>query len=329
MIQHQLQLLFASIHVRQAHLPRERVSLRVDLSLGEPAFRLQLFQARFRRDAPTTDFGQLFACRLDFELSRLELSGERVAPFRIVMNRLADGLDATADLFELGLFGFGPNTRSVRWRVRTEGKDEEADPKDLGYKALARGELDRHCANHSDRLRAWAASRGSCVILPALFRQPPGAPHRQVRRSEPMNRFVEFSTNHPFLVAAAAILTVLVIVFEFRQRARGSFAIAPNDAVRLVNAGALVVDVRDAKAYEAGHIIDARSIPAGEVAQKAESLKKFKEKPVVVYCDSGTSSSAAAKALMAAGFTKVVSLRGGLQSWLQENLPVVKGAPKK
>jgi rhodanese-related sulfurtransferase len=144
-----------------------------------------------------------------------------------------------------------------------------------------------------------------------------------------MNRFVEFSTNHPFLVAAAAILAVLVIVFEFRQRARGSFAIAPNDAVRLVNAGALVLDVRDAKAYETGHIIDARSIPADEVAQKAESLKKFKEKPVVVYCDSGASSATAAKALMAAGFTKVVSLRGGLQSWLQENLPVVKGAPKK
>ena len=144
-----------------------------------------------------------------------------------------------------------------------------------------------------------------------------------------MSRFIEYATNHPFLVAAAAILAVLAIVFELRQRARGSSAVAPNDAVRLVNAGALVVDVRDAKAYEAGHIIDARSIPAAEVAEKAESLKKFKEKPVVVYCDSGMSSASATKALQALGFTKVVSLRGGLQSWLQENLPVVKGAPKK
>ena len=144
-----------------------------------------------------------------------------------------------------------------------------------------------------------------------------------------MSRFIEYATNHPFLVAAAAILVVLTIVFEFRQRARGSFAVAPNEAVGLVNAGALVLDVRDAKAYESGHIIDARSIPAAEVAEKAESLKKFKEKPVVVYCDGGFSSASAAKALKALGFTKVVSLRGGLQSWLQENLPVVKGAPKK
>ena len=144
-----------------------------------------------------------------------------------------------------------------------------------------------------------------------------------------MSRFVEYSTNHPFLVAAAAILTLLVIVFEFRQRARGSFAIGTADAVRLVNSGALVIDLRDTKAYEAGHIIDARSIPAAELSGKAESLKKFKEKPVVIYCDTGFSAGNAAKTLRDLGFQKVVSLRGGLQSWLQENLPVVKGAPKK
>ena len=144
-----------------------------------------------------------------------------------------------------------------------------------------------------------------------------------------MSRFIEYSTNHPFLVAAAAILAILVIVFEFRQRGRGAAAVGPMDAVRLVNAGALVVDVRDEKSYEGGHIIDARSVPAAEVGQKAETLKKFKEKPVVVYCDSGLASAGAVKALTALGFTKVVSLRGGLQGWLQENLPVVKGAPKK
>jgi rhodanese-related sulfurtransferase len=144
-----------------------------------------------------------------------------------------------------------------------------------------------------------------------------------------MSRFVEYITNHPFLVAAAAILAVLAIVFELRQRTRGFAAIGPADAVRLVNAGAIVFDVRDEKSYAAGHIIDARSVPAAELAQRADGLKKFKEKPVVVYCDSGTSAAGVAKSLKEQGFTKVVSLRGGLQSWLQENLPVVKGAPKK
>jgi rhodanese-related sulfurtransferase len=144
-----------------------------------------------------------------------------------------------------------------------------------------------------------------------------------------MSRFVEYITNHPFLVAAAAILAVLAIVFELRQRSRGFASIGPADAVRLVNAGAVVFDVRDEKAYEAGHIIDSRSVPAASLAERADSIKKFKEKPVLVYCDSGSAASGVAKTLQAQGFTKVVSLRGGLQSWLQENLPVVKGAPKK
>ena len=144
-----------------------------------------------------------------------------------------------------------------------------------------------------------------------------------------MNRFFEYTTNHPFLVAAAAILAVLAIAIEMRQRARGSNSVSTADAVRLANSGALLLDVRDSKDYEAGHIIDARHIPAAELASRAESLKKFKEKPVLVYCDGGFTSAGAAKALRASGFNKVVTLSGGLASWRQENLPLVKGAAKK
>lgn len=144
-----------------------------------------------------------------------------------------------------------------------------------------------------------------------------------------MNRLLEYTSNHPFLVAAAVILAVLAIVIEIRHRARGSNSVGPADAVRLTNSGALVIDVRDPKEFEAGHIIDARNIPAAEIASRADSLKKYKEKPVIVCCESGFASAAAARALRAAGFTKVVTLRGGLQSWRQESLPLVKGAARK
>jgi rhodanese-related sulfurtransferase len=144
-----------------------------------------------------------------------------------------------------------------------------------------------------------------------------------------MNRFFEYTTNHPFLVAAAAILAVLAIVIEMRSRARGGSSVGTVDAVRLANTGALLLDVRDSKDYEAGHIIDARHIPAADITSRAESLKKFKEKPVIVYCDGGVASAGAARALRASGFNKVVTLSGGLQSWRQENLPLVKGPPKK
>lgn len=144
-----------------------------------------------------------------------------------------------------------------------------------------------------------------------------------------MNRLLEYTTHHPYLVAAAAILAVLAIVIELRHRARGGTSVGTSDAVRLANSGALLLDVRDAKDYEEGHIIEARNIPAAEIASRAESLKKFKEKPVIVYCDGGFTSAGAARALRASGFTKVVTLSGGLNSWRQENLPLVKGAARK
>lgn len=125
------------------------------------------------------------------------------------------------------------------------------------------------------------------------------------------------------------ILAVIGVVIEIRQRARGSNVLAPGDAVRLANSGALLLDVRDASAYEAGHIIDARHVPAAEIASRADSLKKYKDKPVIVYCESGLASAGAARALRAAGFAKVATLRGGLQNWRNENLPLVKGPTKK
>ena len=64
-----------------------------------------------------------------------------------------------------------------------------------------------------------------------------------------MNRLLEYTVNHPFLVAATAILAVLAIVIEIRHRARGSSLITPTDAIRLANGGALLLDVRDAKDY--------------------------------------------------------------------------------
>jgi rhodanese-related sulfurtransferase len=144
-----------------------------------------------------------------------------------------------------------------------------------------------------------------------------------------MNRLFEYTTNHPLLAGAAAILAILTVVIELRERAKGSSLIAPTDAVRLVNAGAVVLDIRDATEYEAGHIIESRNIPAQEVAQRADTLKKFKEKPVLICCETGLASATAAKALKAAGFTKVATLKGGLRSWRQENLPLVKVSGKK
>jgi len=43
-----------------------------------------------------------------------------------------------------------------------------------------------------------------------------------------------------------------------------------------------------------------------------------------VYCDAGSVAHSAVRQLAAQGFTKAVSLRGGLSAWRADNLPVAK-----
>lgn len=144
-----------------------------------------------------------------------------------------------------------------------------------------------------------------------------------------MSQLLEYTTHHPFLVSAVAILAVLALVFELRHRRSGGQSLSTAEVIRLMNTGALAVDARSREAYEQGHLIDARSLPPGELERAAETLKKYREKPVIVYCDNGLASAAAVRTLKSQGFTKVVSLRGGLGSWRQENLPLVKDPGKK
>jgi len=139
-----------------------------------------------------------------------------------------------------------------------------------------------------------------------------------------MDRLLEYATHHPFLVGGTLLLALLAIAYEFSRARGGGQAVGPTDAVRLLNQGAVVVDVRSQPEFDAGHIIDARHVPQEELAKAAETLKRFRDKVVITCCESGPRSSAAARVLGTHGFTKVVNLRGGLQAWRAENLPLVK-----
>jgi rhodanese-related sulfurtransferase len=139
-----------------------------------------------------------------------------------------------------------------------------------------------------------------------------------------MDRFLEYLANHPLLVGGTALAALAVVAYEVYQARNSGQSVGPMDAVRLLNQGAVMVDVRSKEQFDTGHVIDARNVPQAEIGQSAETLKRYKDKVVLVCCESGMSSSASAKVLRAQGFTKVVNLRGGLQAWRGENLPLVK-----
>jgi|SRR5665213_2269343 len=140
-----------------------------------------------------------------------------------------------------------------------------------------------------------------------------------------MQRFIEYATHHSLLAGAALLAALIVIAYELRMRAQSVAAASPQDVIRLMNQNALVLDIRPQEAFAAGHVTGARHMPSDQILKAGETLKKQKDKPIVVYDESGSLAASAVRQLVAQGFTKVFSLRGGLAAWRTDNLPVAKG----
>jgi len=139
-----------------------------------------------------------------------------------------------------------------------------------------------------------------------------------------MDRLLEYISHHPYLSGLLVLAAIMTAVYEFNANKQAYLAISPQDAIRLMNQNALVLDLRPADAFAAGHLAGARNLPPDQILKAGETLKKYKEKPVVVYDESGSLGTSAARQLAAQGFTKAVNLRGGLAAWRTENLPLQK-----
>jgi rhodanese-related sulfurtransferase len=137
-----------------------------------------------------------------------------------------------------------------------------------------------------------------------------------------MDPLLQHFTAHPFLASAAGVLLLAVVAYELRQRAHSAASVSPTEAVRMMNDGAVLVDVRSVNQFKDGHIAGARNVPGDQVADGAKALEKFRDKTIITCCESGVTSGAAARKLTELGFKQVFNLRGGLAAWRQDNLPV-------
>lgn len=85
-----------------------------------------------------------------------------------------------------------------------------------------------------------------------------------------------------------------------------------------------LVDVRTKEEFDSGHIKNADNINVKDSEFKNNVSKLKKDKPVLLYCRSGKRSTDAAEILKEMGFTKLVSLDGGILSWEEAKLPISK-----
>src|SRR5271170_5967845 len=138
----------------------------------------------------------------------------------------------------------------------------------------------------------------------------------------PMDRVLEFVSHHPWLATATVMLAAVIVVYEMRARSESLVSVSPQELIRLMNQGALLLDLRPQEQYQAGHVSGARQMNSEQILSAADTLKKHKEKAVVVYDEGGSLGASAVRQLAAQGFTRVFALRGGLAAWRADNLPI-------
>ena len=86
--------------------------------------------------------------------------------------------------------------------------------------------------------------------------------------------------------------------------------------------GGLLLDVRTQAEYDGGHIPGSSLIPVDELPGRIAEIEQYKNKPVMVYCRSGRRSMIAVGILKDNGFTDIINLDGGINSWIQRGFPV-------
>lgn len=121
-----------------------------------------------------------------------------------------------------------------------------------------------------------------------------------------------------------SLLLVLVVAFLTLESRKGGAAVTQSQATRLINNDeAVLIDLREAKEYKAGHIVDAVHVPYANLSSRLDDLEKYRGKQLILVDKMGQHAGAAGKTLRDKGFN-VVRLQGGMVDWLHQNLPVVK-----
>ena len=84
-----------------------------------------------------------------------------------------------------------------------------------------------------------------------------------------------------------------------------------NQALEIINDGAMLLDVRTIEEYNREHIPNAINIPLDQI----DTINYDKDTKIIVYCQTGVRSKEAVSKLADKGYTSLYNLDGGLLNW--------------
>jgi len=141
-----------------------------------------------------------------------------------------------------------------------------------------------------------------------------------------VDQLAEFVTNNLILFAALFGVLIMLIKAELDHQTNKGLFVTPAAAIRLMNNEdeALIIDTRSAADFNKGHIKGAKNISTADLNSDLSQYSAYKNKMVLVYCNSGNTATRAIKLLKTAGFQKVNNLDGGIAAWKEANMPLSK-----
>ena len=121
----------------------------------------------------------------------------------------------------------------------------------------------------------------------------------------------------------SAPLVIILILFFISNSKKGGTKISCQSLISLSNQDqALIVDLRSSEAFNSGHITASINIPVNDVSRRSNEIVNS-TKSVVLVCETGSSSSNAGETLKKEGLKDIFILRGGINEWKMNNLPLV------
>lgn len=131
---------------------------------------------------------------------------------------------------------------------------------------------------------------------------------------------INFLIEHYYL--SIPLLTVLVLLILSNAK-KGGKKISCQTLISMSNQNrALIIDIRDSESFNAGHITASKNIPQNELTRRINEITNI-DKSIILVCDMGNISPNAGEALKKEGFEDIYLLKGGINQWRIDNLPLV------
>ncbi|WED21642.1 rhodanese-like domain-containing protein [Vibrio sp. JC009] len=146
-----------------------------------------------------------------------------------------------------------------------------------------------------------------------------------------MQEYIDFFQGNMMLSVLWVGLAVALVLNIVKTKTAGYKEITSPELTHFINKeDGVVVDIRTKDEFKQGHIAGSvHVLPADIKSGSFGDLEKHKANPIIVICKSGTAAHESANLLAKAEFEKVYLLKGGLMSWSDAKMPLVRGNKKK